>query len=207
VGLLLKSEGNTAGLPLAEVQAELAELMAPAGLALEWLSSAQMRTARVSALISVELRGSCDFRKAAPGGFANRTALASTAMADGRVLPFVWVDCTATRRFLGAPLANLPAAERQHAAARAVARLLAHELYHVLSGAEGHTESGIAKASFSQLDLLTGTLGLDPLALARIAPRPAPALAAISERSVPADWVAALGLDETDESEELASGR
>lgn len=194
VGLIFKTGGEVPGLSMAELQAELAELVAPAGVDLQWLTSTEVRTASVSSLISVELRGSCDFRKKAPGKFANRSALASTAVADGRVLPFVWVDCTAVRQFLRAPLEKVSAAGRPHIAARAVARLLAHELYHVLSGSEHHSDAGIAKESFSQLDLLSEHLSFDTPALARIAPKAAPALAASTSPAARADWVAAVGL-------------
>lgn len=208
VGVFLKTEVESTHLPLAQVQAELSELLAPAGVALEWMTSTQLRAANVATLISVELRGSCDFRKKPSGEFANRTALASTAVVDGRVLPFVWVDCTAVHQFLRSALNKASAAERERMAARAVARVLAHELYHVLAETEEHTESGIAKESFTVLDLVADRMAFERVAIARMMPPPALPMVASADEWFPT-WVATLGevLVDDEEDDTVALGR
>jgi hypothetical protein len=83
------------------------------------------------------------------------------------VLPFTWVDCSALSRFLGSGLANASRARRDNMFGRALARLAAHEFYHVLAQTSDHSVAGIAKASLSVADLETAHFAFDSVALAR----------------------------------------
>jgi hypothetical protein len=49
-----------------------------------------------------------------------------------------------------------------------MARLLAHEFYHVLAQTGDHTQAGICKASFSRADLLADHFDFDDVALERL---------------------------------------
>jgi hypothetical protein len=51
-----------------------------------------------------------------------------------------------------------------------MARLLAHEFYHVLAQTEHHTETGVAKARFSTADLLADHFHFEGAALNRVRP-------------------------------------
>jgi hypothetical protein len=139
---------------------ELADLLAPAGVQLQWLAPGASNHA--DRVISVELRGTCR-----PNSnnlkFKNRTALASTAVQDGKVLPFSWVDCAALDRFLGTSLDSL--SNREEVYGKAMARLLAHEFFHVLTESSEHTSSGVSKTAFTVADLLAERLTFHPDAL------------------------------------------
>jgi len=45
---------------------------------------------------------------------------------------------------------------------RAIARVLAHELYHVLARTESHAAKGVAQRALSGSDLAADQLGLNP---------------------------------------------
>jgi hypothetical protein len=49
-----------------------------------------------------------------------------------------------------------------------MARLAAHELYHVMIGTRAHSHEGVTKASFSVNDLLNERFDFDRAALARL---------------------------------------
>jgi hypothetical protein len=51
-----------------------------------------------------------------------------------------------------------------------MARLLAHEFYHVLAQTDDHTQTGIAKARFSTADLLAEHFDFESVALGRLHP-------------------------------------
>jgi len=51
-----------------------------------------------------------------------------------------------------------------------MARLLAHELYHILAQTDDHTMVGIAKARFSTADLLADHFDFEASALERLRP-------------------------------------
>jgi hypothetical protein len=116
--------------------------------------------------VILELRGTCEAPSTAPKGppIKDRTALASTPVEDGQILPFSWIHCDALRRFIGSSIADLPETMRNFLYGRAMARLAAHELYHVLSGTQAHEDSGIAKAQFSSADLLASDLSFQEIA-------------------------------------------
>ncbi len=51
-----------------------------------------------------------------------------------------------------------------------MARLLAHEFYHVLAQTDDHTQTGIAKARFSTADLLAEHFDFETIAIDRLRP-------------------------------------
>ena len=91
-----------------------------------------------------------------------------TRLIDGRVQPFIEIECERVR-------ASLHAAERMTqnlntdaALGRALARVLSHELYHVLARTTEHTRTGIAKPSLSGADLVSAYLAFAPADLDRM---------------------------------------
>jgi len=75
-------------------------------------------------------------------------------VSDGMVLPFSDVDCDAIRGFLQKQLLSTPEAEREETFGRALGRVLAHELYHVLAGTSNHGACGVAKSGYTVGDLV-----------------------------------------------------
>ncbi len=155
VELYLKSYGDTSPGVVKDLKAQLTTLLRSAGLQIGWWSARDRLTGVDGDLITIDLQGTCD-----PWAEPNRgipsapTALASTAVSDGRVLPFSQVDCTAVNRFLSVSLGALPAPQRERVYSRALARLLAHEVYHVITHSTAHRTSGIAKAEVTPADLI-----------------------------------------------------
>jgi hypothetical protein len=52
-----------------------------------------------------------------------------------------------------AALLQLPQSERAEAFGRALGRILAHELYHILANTQHHGRAGVAKESYTVADL------------------------------------------------------
>jgi len=163
VDVYLKTGQGISAAVLDEMKSELASLMQGTGIRIEWpaLTESQADTTSGFAVV-VELRGQCSVAWHAdwpepvkPEPVRNATPLASSAVADGSVLPFSWVDCAALNRLVGPSIADEPGTLRDYMYGRALARLLAHELYHVLMQTSGHTESGIAKAQVTAAELLS----------------------------------------------------
>ena len=63
---------------------------------------------------------------------------------------------------------------------RSMARLLAHEFYHILAQTGGHAPTGIAKARFSTADLLADHFDFETVALDRLHPPVTPTNSATS---------------------------
>jgi hypothetical protein len=147
VVVYLSGAGTQPTRPLEFMKAEAGRLMRDAGYRVEFTSA---RPTTDSALVVLELHGTC-----AAGTAAGKAgALASTALSDGQVIPFASVDCAGLSRVLATALANEPGARRDFLYGRAMARLIAHELYHVLGKTTSHTPSGFTRACLHVNDLL-----------------------------------------------------
>jgi len=73
---------------------------------------------------------------------------------DGRIEPFVHVDCTRIGNVLGPQGWGLDADERNAVMAGAIARVIAHEWIHIATQSSSHAESGIEKAQYGVADLM-----------------------------------------------------
>jgi len=143
------------------LRAEVDAIMEPAGLQFEWRSLADFRleTATV-ALVVAHFEGRCNteglvMRDNQPG------SLGWAEIRDGAIVPFIHVDCTRVRTFLQIDLLGRRSHERDPLYGRALGRVLAHELYHVLAATPLHTAQGVAKEGFSAADLLAANFHLD----------------------------------------------
>mgnify|MGYP005835948463 CR=1 FL=1 len=94
--------------------------------------------------------------------------LGVTHISDGRILPFVEADCgrviSAAQRLRRHPF-RLGAEEL----GRALGRVIAHEIYHVLSASSVHDEQGLSKSALSAAELFLPGAGFAPAALERMA--------------------------------------
>jgi hypothetical protein len=84
-------------------------------------------------------------------------ALARTQITDGHVLPFGEVNCDKLRHFIAPAAKSLDARSRNSALGRAMARVSAHEIYHMLTGSETHAATAIAGSSHSRTELTVQT--------------------------------------------------
>jgi len=99
-------------------------------------------------------------------------------VADGKVLPFSWVDCAALNRFLAPVASGQSQSQQDDLYGRSIARLLAHEFYHILAQTDDHAPAGIAKARFSTVDLLADHFDFETFALNKLRP-PAPVASSV----------------------------
>jgi hypothetical protein len=145
-----------------EMQAEVGRILAAAGLRVAWRAVASPRNGEdFQAIVVFRFRGVCSFDEGQgalqPQAEPTGQPLAETDVADGRALPFGAVDCDRLRRFI-APVVKYMAVEDKNAGlGRAMARVSAHEIYHMLTGSEGHARRGIARASHSRRELTAPT--------------------------------------------------
>jgi hypothetical protein len=142
------------------MQDELAIIMTPAQVQFDWHSLADARGRISSRLAVIHFKGACDIADLRPdAGYPG--PLGWTHVTDGEILPFIDVNCEGIRLFLQHDLIAVPAAEREEAFGRAVARVMAHELYHLLANTQAHRDSGIGKATYSVGDLLSKMFQFD----------------------------------------------
>jgi hypothetical protein len=136
------------------LQRELHAILAPVGFDFEWRPTDD-RNEVWAALAVVTFKGHCDARDLVRANRFAGGALGWTHVSDGRILPFTEVDCDRIGAFLESQLFALPLPVREKVFQRAIARVLAHELYHVFTQTAAHAPWGVAKAEFSTEELLS----------------------------------------------------
>jgi hypothetical protein len=150
---------------------ELETLMQTAGYRVEWKVLGNPSGDEGESVIAVvELRGSCRAPEAKVHvkPVENGASLASTAVDGDQVLPFTWINCGILTQLLAPRLAGVESGRRDFLYGRAMGRLLAHELYHLLANKREHTGSGVGKSSFSASDVLGEHFTFEDSALARL---------------------------------------
>ena len=173
----LRTGGNQPAAPLAQMKRELNALMHQAGYRVEWRSLDADRgqdAADAPFLAVLELTGVCGLTPGHPAAeqpAAISASLAATTVTDGQVLPFSSLNCTALTRSVSAALAQDAGAQRDFLYGRAMARVAAHELYHVLMRTTEHGRSGVARSCFNTGDLLSGHFEFEGSTLARLRSR------------------------------------
>ncbi len=154
---------------------ELAPLMVTAGYRVEWRESRGKFESTAATLVVLQLEGDCaasSGSSAPESAAAESRTLASTAISDGTVLPFSTIHCAPLSRVLWPLVGQEGGARREFLYGRAMARLLAHELYHILVNTRDHDRDGIAKSHFTPADLVTERFAFEHTTLAKMA-RPA----------------------------------
>jgi hypothetical protein len=153
---------------------ELQSLIAPAGLEIIWKGLTDRKSGENFDLVAVtSFTGSCATDNPASAVPA-AVSLADTSISDGHVLPFFRIDCSRVIGMLGSQPDPI-------VVGRALARVAAHEIYHIVAQTAQHQEKGIAKASFSTNDLTTARFDLDIWALTLMKPPAVAQVAADSE--------------------------
>jgi hypothetical protein len=150
---------------------ELSGLMQTAGYRLEWVNaSAAIPDVRNGRLVVLALTGDCTVRRDSlePSEDFGIESLASTPVSDGEILPFSTLHCDTLNRVIGGALAGASDPRRPWLYGRAMARLAAHELYHVLTNTRGHSQEGVSKPCFSARDLLADHFEFESAALAKM---------------------------------------
>ena len=134
------------------LKAELSDIMDPVGLHFDWRSIDVDRNAITAELVVVKFRGTCSAEDLLPGKLTEG-ALGWTHISDGQLLPFSDVDCDRIRRFINPLVSGHEGGERNRVLGRAVARVLAHELYHIFANTTHHTR-GLAKGFYTPAELV-----------------------------------------------------
>jgi hypothetical protein len=156
------------------LQNELNRLLAPAGVDATWRPAVQDQ---FELLVVASFSGECAATELPARAQSGRLASVlgeSEVTRSGRILPFLRVDCATIVQTLAPFLRPLGSPQRNAVLGRALARVMAHEIYHILSQGVGHGGSGAAKASFSAHDLLAARFDFDGASLSRMAARVVP---------------------------------
>jgi mono/diheme cytochrome c family protein len=153
-GLYTRFEHEPSPLVLESLKTELDSLMSPSGLDVRWRYVAAHRNEETFCYLAVvTFRGACDLSGLVARNF-DGGILGWTHATDGRVLPFSEVNCDQVRGLLSRALVRLRREYRDQSYGRALARVLAHEIYHVVTETAHHGHSGVAQRLYTVEELM-----------------------------------------------------
>ena len=94
-----------------------------------------------------------------------RVTLGSTDVAAGHVTPFSSVECDKIVSCISGLVGSSCDRDRDTALGRALGRVVAHELYHMLGQTREHGHAGLTKALQSPFDLIRDEFSIDRQAM------------------------------------------
>jgi len=155
ITLVVDSEKPIAAEALRELQNELNHLLKPGGRSVEWKQLSEMKAgAEVSDLIVVRFRGSCRM-ETMPALLDERGPLALTHTADGDVLPFSEVLCDRVKAAARSAMHGGQVPDGNKLMGRAMARVLAHEVWHITANTQKHGKDGVAQRGLTGAQLIS----------------------------------------------------
>lgn len=118
-------------------------------------------------IVVVRLKGECRMEN-----FAHlideQGPLAWTHVVDGQILPFSDVGCDQLRSAVMRALHGGMRKEKDKLFGRALARVIAHEIMHIVGKTHDHSENGIFREGLSGAQLVADRFTLDPADIARL---------------------------------------
>jgi hypothetical protein len=184
VVVYLKPADGLSAAALGETKSELATLLRGMGTRVTWWDAEQSRFGTDQTLIVADFTGTCALTESVypPPDISSLPPLAHAPVVNGQVLPFAYVDCATLNQLVGPRLGRESQELREYTYGRAIGRLLAHEIHHILAQTRDHSAAGIAKQHFSAQDLLTSRFDFEPDTIARSQLAPTPRLLQIRAR-------------------------
>ncbi len=130
------------------------------GYSFQWMNRSEVKADdSFPDLVVIRIKSVCGSEPGRAGdGSTRRSALGWAHVSEGEMLPFIEVDCARLGRMLTAGNSRESGLSESQTMGKALGRVLAHELYHVLTGSSHHSHSGIAQAALSSAHLTSPTL-------------------------------------------------
>ncbi len=168
VTLLLKFEDKRSDIMLDAMKQELSTIMKDSGYHFDFrLAEDNMTGDTYPELIIVKFKGRCTMDRI-PLPFDERGPFAFTHSVDGEVLPFSEIACERVKSSISAVLSGDEHKNADAVFGRAVGRVLAHELYHIMAKTDQHGTKGVAKPALSANQLVARQLEMSRSDLDRL---------------------------------------
>jgi hypothetical protein len=150
-----------------QMKRETEDIVRGSGLRLEWRSRGDAAGASFANLVSLRFTGTC-ILDARSGRGKERGPLAFTYDSDGQILPFGEVACDRVASSLSPAMWGDDFVRSDYLLGRALGRVVAHELVHIITKSSSHGDEGVAQAALSGSQLIGAPLRLSPNDLERL---------------------------------------
>jgi hypothetical protein len=167
ITIVLDFQGPRSEQSVAEMKREFAGIMKDSTLRFDFRWRSQASQEALTDLVLVRFTGKCVLE---PVGYLydERGPMAFTYSTDGIVQPFSEVACEKVTSAVRSAMAGSDFANADVLLGRALGRVLAHEVVHMLSKSGAHGRTGVAKTALSGSQLIAPELRLGPEDVVRI---------------------------------------
>jgi hypothetical protein len=167
VTVIVNFKGSYSAPSIKEMQREASAIIRTSGIRLDWRSRSEAADSTFNDLVVMTFKGTCIFNPM-PIVVDELGPYAITRTTGGEVQPFGEVDCDHIVASLHSAMAGGDFAKADMLLGRALGRVVAHELVHMLTKSKQHAKAGVEKASLSARQLIAESLPLSELDVDRL---------------------------------------
>jgi hypothetical protein len=167
VTVILDIQGAYSPVAFSEMRREAAQIIQVSGIRLDWRLRSELTNATFNDLVVMTFKGSCSFDPAPPL-YDELGPLAVTRTANGEVQPFGEVNCDRVVNSVRSAMFGGEYARADMLVGRALGRVVAHELVHMLTKSGEHSHEGVQKAALSGRQLIGASLPLSAMDIDRL---------------------------------------
>ena len=159
VTVVLDFDGPHSDRSVEQMKRETEGILRDAGLRLEWRTRGGLGRGSYENLVVVRFKGRC-ILEPVPMLYDERGPFAFTYNSDGAVLPFSEVECDHVTASVQEAMGVDDRARPDYTMGRALGRVLAHELVHILTRSAAHSGDGVDQPALSGRELIGAPLKL-----------------------------------------------
>jgi hypothetical protein len=167
VTVIVNFKGAYSAPAIKEMQREATEIIKASGVRLDWRSRSEAADATFNDLVVMTFKGTCIINPM-PIVVDELGPYAITRTSGGEVQPFGEVDCDHVVSSLHNAMTGGDFAKADLLLGRALGRIVAHELVHMLTKSRQHGKEGVEKAALSARQLISESLPLSALDVDRL---------------------------------------
>jgi hypothetical protein len=167
ITIVLDFDGPHSEKAVAEMKHEFEGIVKDTTLQVGWRTREQAQHEALNNLVVVRFKGKC-ILDPVPYLYDERGPMAFTYSTDGVVQPFSEVACEKVATAVRSAMFGGDFAKADQLLGRALGRVLAHEVVHMLTRSGEHAHDGVTRRSLSGIQLIAPKLRLSPEDLARL---------------------------------------
>jgi hypothetical protein len=167
ITIVLDFDGPHKEQTVAAMKQEFEGIVKETALEVGWRTREQAQHEALNNLVLVKFKGKC-ILDPVPYLYDERGPMAFTYSTDGVVQPFSEVACDKVTTVVRSAMFGGDFAKADQLLGRALGRVLAHEVVHMLTRSGDHGHDGVARRSLTGIQLIAPELRLSPEDLARL---------------------------------------
>src|SRR5271165_116793 len=153
VTVIVNFKGSYSAPAIKEMQREAGEIIKTSGIRLGWRLRSEAADSTFNDLVVMTFKGACVFNPM-PMLVDELGPYAITRTTGGEVQPFGEVDCDHVVSSMHSAMSGADYAKADILLGRALGRIVAHELVHMLTKSKQHGKEGVERAALSARQLI-----------------------------------------------------